>query len=341
MNLMKTINAAVIREDGGATGAGAIGGVSTPLFASMVKRSPPIADKPKLNRKLKKSLNLKEAMAGGQQDSSLSDQGPSTFDSSAVISQLKNLERHEEADNEDTVTFGLEDESGNLVRVVVKAEEAKEFEDTLRAFLAQRDDEDENVPEIAEVLFKLKDQFTFVDVVWPQIEEDEEQQVDVDAPDAEVDLAADTDLQSQDSTSQTADLLQQVIDMMKADAEARKAEARAREAEAKTKEADHIVHQSLSRVKQEEQFLDMETQQKAQKEQEREAKRLAQLARWKQEMADDHGIEDEPEVPELQPGKAREEEELGRSKLRPPANTRLTGRVQPHDIASALLNRIK
>lgn len=381
MNLIKTINAATagktkasLREDaaGGAVGAGAVGGFAMPLFSSLVKRNAPKAKvKPDGKPAKKKGLGLKEAYRTLSEELDINGGGMGgtkapgvDFDSSGVIAKLKSLENREKSDNRDTVTFGLEDDDGGLVRVIVKSEEAEDFERALQMFLVDREQEDQDIPEIAEVLFKLKDQFSIVDVQWPEVEQDEEQETNLEGGEGDMgEMGAEGGEMDLDAggmggadTGQVQDLLTQVIDMMKADAEARKAEARAKEAEAKAKEADAIIAQTMARVKQEEQYLDMETQEKARKEEEKEAKRLAKLAKWKHEMSQEHGIEDEPSFdepaapapePRVAPRAAPEEEEstmMGppRSKLRPvKKGATIQGRVHPHKIASYILNRVK
>ena len=376
MNLLKTVNTATagktkadLREDaaGGAVGAGAVGGFAMPLFSSLVKRNAPKPKvKPDGKPAKKRGLGLKEAYVALSEDLQEPMMGGNAapgvdFDASGIIAKLKSLENREKTDNRDTVTFGLEDDDGGLVRVIVSAEEAEDFERALQGFLLDREQEEDDIPEIAEVLFKLKDQFSIVDVQWPEIQEDEEQQTELEGGEGDMagmeggegDLELDAGPDMGADQGQVQDLLTQVIDMMKADADARKAEARAKEAEAKAREADAIIAQSMARVKQEEQYLDMEAAEKAQKEQDREAKRLAKLAKWKHQMSQEHGIEDEPEVedeppmPSARPARnaAPEEEEFAtppRSKLRPTnKGATIKGRVHPHDIASFILNRVK
>ena len=117
---------------------------------------------------------------------SLSGQGEeSTFDPADVMSKLKKAEKQVDAED-DTITFGMEDEDGNVVKVYVRKEQADEFETALAGMLAgeQEDDEYEyeeeeegsSGTEIAEVLFKLKDKFDIVDVEWPEIEGDVEEE---------------------------------------------------------------------------------------------------------------------------------------------------------------------
>ena len=384
MSLLKTINNATprVNEDAasGSVGSGGVAAMATPLFASMVKRSIPTVttSKDKKKSKKKKGLGLQEAFdnMGGMGDMGMQGQvDPSagsprasskpSFDASGVVSKLKGLENKEKQDFRDTVSFGLEDDNGGLVRVSVRSEQAQDFEKALQSFMA---DEDDGL-EIAEVLFKLRDQFDIVDVQWPDVEEDEEEDMALAGqegempPEGEMSPEGGEDLLGGEmgapaGEEQAVSVLTQVIDMMKADAEARKAEARAREAEAKTKEAESIVNQVSAKVKQEEQFLDMDTYNKAKKDEEREAKRLAQLAKWKHDMAREQGVTDddeyggsdmggmsEPPMQQQQPA-APEEEEYTMRRPAPvakqqPRKAASAVRIRPQEVADFILNRVK
>lgn len=386
-----TLRSSLVKEDaaGGATGGGAVGAVGMPLFAQLVQRTSPkkkVKVAPPVVKAKKPGLGLAEAVlkefdmdgggGAGMGDAMGSGDGSSgaakNFDSSEIISKLKGLENKEKVDNRDTTTFGLEDEDGNLVRVTVKAEQAEDFERTLQAFMMNAEQEEERTADVAEILFKLKDQFDIVDVQWPDIEEDAEEVQDVagaegepgaegmdpnmdpNAAGGEMDLDGGMeDMGGGADTSSVEDLLTQVIDMMKADAEARKAEARAREAEAKTKEANARVDQSMARVKQEEQYLDMESFEKAKKEEEKEAKRLARLAKWKHDMGGSGGDQDmDSDDAPLQPNPAgldSEPEEEERVMRHPPRQVakpaqraaHVRGRLAPHDIAQFIIDRVK
>lgn len=385
MYLLKTVNNAImqLKEDdggaaaaGGATSAAGVAIVATPLFASMVKRetSQTKQSKRKKNPTKKKGVGLQEAFddmsVQGQVDPSASSPrsaSKSSFDASGVVSKLKGLENKEKQDYRDTTSFGLEDDNGGLVRVTVRSEQAQEFEKALQAHMAE-DDEEEEGREIAEILFKLRDRFDIVDVQWPTVEEDEEEDMALAQPGAEGlggemppgdddMLGADAGMPPPESDQATS-VLTQVIDMMKSDAEARKAEAKAREAEAKAKEADAIIRQVKSRVEQEEQFLDMDTHNKAKKDEEREAKRLAQLVRWKHDMAREQGMSDDndfegegngmggmPEPTATQP-RAPEEEEYTMKRPAPvakqqPRKAATATRVRPQEVADFILNRVK
>lgn len=243
--------------------------------------------------------------------------GETDFSASDVISKLDNAEKKAKA-GEDTTAFGMEDEDGNLVKVYVKTESAEDFEKALASMLAGEDeneDDQNSALEIAEVLFKLKDKFEIVDVEWPDIEGDEEEEQEIEGDpeaeggdmgaeggddlglDAEGTAGGDDDLgmdgdpegmeEPVDDEADAKSALDKVIDMMKADADAKMAEAKAREAEAKAKEAEHVAKAAQARVSQEEQVLDMETYYKDKQDQEKETKQLAKMAKFKHDTARD------------------------------------------------------
>lgn len=263
---------------------------------------------------------------GEMMDSNLKGQNPeSTFDPADVMSKLRDAEKQTDTD-EDTVPFGMEDEDGNVIKVYVRADQADEFETALGSMLAgedeEGDDDDEiDAMEIAEVLFKLKDKFDIVDVEWPEIEgdEEEEQQMapgaeggmpgeggegmpgeggEMGGPGGEMDMDAEggegmEDLEGEggegemdmDAEGGAESTLQQVIDMMKKDAEARAAEAEARAAEARAKEAEANATAAASKVSQEEQVLDAEAYEKDKKSEKDEVENLSKIARMKHDQA--------------------------------------------------------
>lgn len=368
MTLLKKFQSRMAEDaSGGAVGAGGMaGGMAMPLFSRLVQRSKPkpseeefVGDEEQPIATPKKKNRLKEMFDTLVEDSSNpGTPGTPAEDTSAVIAKLKSLENRESQDHRDTVTFGLQDDNDGLVRVVVKHEQAADFEKALQAIMADTDD-DERQPEIAEILYKLKDRFDLVDVQWPDVEEDEEQvpaPLDGDpAADGQVDPNAGGDLGADmgdpnampgGDTSSTETLLAQVIDMMKADAEARTADARAREAEAKNREASAIASQASTRVKQEEQFLDMDMYNKSKKEADKEAKRLAQLSKWKHEVGGGKDDEDDFSASAVSMSAPEEEETTLRRPVRQqvqrtPKQPAIRGKVHPHDIASFILNRVK
>lgn len=224
------------------------------------------------------------------------------FDASDVISKIDAMGK-KQSQEMDTTPFGLEDEDGNMVKVYVRADQAEDFEVQLGTMLAAADDtnaDSNSSLEIAEILFKLKDKFDIVDVEWPGIEGDHEEEQEVVDPDATAPAATGDDADLDDDpaggddmtpapvdTSGAESALSQVIDMMKSDAEAKKAEADARAAEARAKEAEYTAQASASKVRKEEQIYDMENAEKEKKEQNKEAEQMAKLARYQHAQAQD------------------------------------------------------
>lgn len=366
MKLLKQFN-----ED--AMGAGDISTSSFPLFSKFVSRSVPLTAKPILikyerTKKKQKNTGVKALKLGEslrslfELDDNTSQQSDPSFDSTEVISRLKSLEDRDSAAVRDSTTFGLEDDNGDIVRVTISNDQAQEFEKALQSFMADVDNNDE-LPEIAELLFKLKDQFNFVNVEWPEIAEDEEEDQTIEGDDGmggETDPSIGQDIPTddvpmdgevaQDASVNTGDLLTQVIDMMRADAEARKADAEARTAEAKNREAEAAVSQAHSRVKHEEELLDMDTYNKSRKEEEKETKRLAQLAQWRQDVQKDSGSDEDFGLTQSITGGNNnrgigheENEEIRRppTQKTPATNKTLNGRVHPHEVARFILNRMR
>lgn len=375
MDLLKTFSKAPARkirrisEDaaGGSTGAGSVAGTRGLLFnapASMIKRftsdfNKDYNSKPVDGKKAKKKgLGLAEAFAG------LNEDGDDQFDQTEVISKLKGLENKEKTDARDTVSFGIEDDDDQIVRVTVRSDQAEQFEKALQSVMAEMDEDDSSKTEIAEILYKLKDHFDIVDVVWPEVQEDEEegdQQFGneqgapggdglegLEDPNAAADPNADPNAEGGElgdlgdmggevgaGEGDVQGLLGQVIDMMKADAEARKADAEARIADAKQREQEAGHKTALAKIKQEEQFLDMDDYSKKQKEQDKEAKRLAQLAKWKSQMGSEGntGATADTDMglpPQDNTMSGSEEEETTRH---------IRGRSTPNDLARRIIGR--
>lgn len=225
-----------------------------------------------------------------------------SFDSNDVISKMKNAKKTNDLNNT-TVAFGLKDENNNVVVVYVDAEQADDFENDLSAKL----DELQGKEEIAKILWDMREKFDIVNVDWPAIPEDEEEQTVVDTeggeaaggvepPGDETDLEGDAvsdedlegDVEPVDKTEDDAkSALQAVIAMMKADADAKRAEAEARKAEANAEEAKYAAHAAEFKIKSQEEILDMEAYEKEKGEKDKEAKQLAKLAKFRHDKAQD------------------------------------------------------
>jgi hypothetical protein len=334
MSLLKDIISEIKVTENAAAGATAIAGNPAPMFSrkktKMVRRAIPTQESASrfvdYSRTVTKAgslnkggiLNLARVREQGQSQlqyamSLISEDitGATDFDVADVLSKLEAAEKKAKVEK-NTVTFGLENADGGIVRVYVRKDQADEFEQALSQMLAGSDGNEDNENtsmEIAEVLFKLKDRYDIVDVDWGDIEEDEEQEQTVgEEPGAEgqpppeggegqpgaeggenaIDQAAgseggaeggaDMGMGGAGDEGAAKSALDSVIDLMKADAKAKQAEADARAAEARAKEAEWTAKASSIKVKQEEKILDMETHEKEIKKQEKEAKTLARLA---------------------------------------------------------------
>jgi hypothetical protein len=93
------------------------------------------------------------------------------FDMDDVVSRLKDMEGR---NTEDTITYGVEDDAGNIMKVTVRRDAAAEFEERLSSELSnatQLNNElgKQKSTSMAELLFKLKNEFEIVDVEFPQI----------------------------------------------------------------------------------------------------------------------------------------------------------------------------
>jgi len=285
--------------------AGAHGGLgSEPDGSEPSEKLPRARPLWNVKKKKKKKKPMKESLL---RQLTLHEEDDPSFDQADVISKLKAAEKSADID-QNTTAFGLEDENGNIVKVFVPTDQAEDFEAALGRELARvgEDDEETDEPvstaEIAEVLFLLKDQFEIVDVQWGDIPEDEEVEQGMEGSGEGEDLGAegegedlgdeemDDEMTADDGMGEEEDAktaLTQVIDMMKADSAAKQAEAEADKAKAEAESAKYAAQASAAKVKQEEEILDMEAYNKAQSDADKEAKTLAQLAKYKHDLSSD------------------------------------------------------
>lgn len=160
----------------GATGGGAVASVAGSLFGARrparrivhsgkgKSKIPVIKFHGKPGPLSVKESSLTEFAQAGSQHPSVSP--------ADVISKLTAAEKEQEV-GEKSVPFGLEDSEGNIVKVYIKPDQADDFENRLSMILNDPDEEHE----IAEILFKIKDDFEIVHVDWGNaIPEDEEEQ---------------------------------------------------------------------------------------------------------------------------------------------------------------------
>lgn len=321
-----------LNEDGagGGTGSGAIAVVPGGLFgAKPTKRVLPNNPAQKIEQiKFKHPFNitgyklaesapklsflqtliteLAPSPQGGQLAAAV--KSTSKFDSTEVLSKLSNSAKISDF-NDKSVPFGLEDDQGNTVKVYVKAEQADEFQQTLAAEI---EDVANSQMEIAELLFKLKDNFDIIHVDWGTIAEDEEEPIDPVGQEGQDQLPADDQgmdpgmeggegdlppmgdeempmgddaMAPPDSSGDVGSALSAVIDMLKADAEARKAEAQAKGKQAEAEQAKYAAEIASNKMRSEIDVLDMESWNKKKDQEKKEARKLAQLAKFRHEVA--------------------------------------------------------
>jgi hypothetical protein len=309
------------------------------------------------------------------------------YDMSDVVSRLKGVENSDE-DTADTITFGIEDDNGNIMKVSVKKDQAKEFEFKLARDMADMKDSkvsgDKENMSLAELLFNLKDEFDIVDAEFPDIPKDvvynadkatvaskadkmasNTDNDDMSAADTQdmgqggddMDMGGDmgaaaggdagaddlggdgteggdadmgdedgsgedmgdgsdegdmgqggdmgaaagggmggnSDLDMDDQSVEDFDeapkpatpesMLQAVMDMLKSDAEAKKAQADAAAEEARARQAEYAYKASQATVAHQEEIAQMEADMDRQKGKEKEAKKLANLAKHRVQRA--------------------------------------------------------
>lgn len=216
-----------------------------------------------------------------------------------VMSKLAAIDNNHEATAQDSTLFGLKDSSGNVVEVRVASDQAEDFENALGRALNDLDDPQQ--PEIAEVLFGMHDKFTILDVNWPQVIEDEEEDAtdsdDIDGGEESTDPMGDGDGEAMDdgmtddqpapggpSSDDITGVLDAVIQMMTADAEAKRQESVARAADARAREAEIAAKISNDKLSAEEEVADMEAHYQTQSDEQKEAKKLAKLAKYRHDL---------------------------------------------------------
>lgn len=289
-----------------------------------------------------------------------------------VSSRFKDMQTG--ATEDDTVTYGVEDDQGNLMKITVKSDIAKDFEDRLSQEI-QKNAEFEsdinkipnrNTPSMAEVLFKLKDEFEIIDVEFPTIPkntvykaagidmrepesgvgqtdlendlgyEDDDFSMDGEGggdgemggmdggmeggdefggapsgedefglgggeddlaspdgdmggedgmtPPGEDDFSDDESVEDFSSSGATSGgtegLLNAILQMLQADAEAKKAQAEAETEKAKALQAEYSAKAASASIAQQTELIAMEQDIAKQKEKEKEARKLADLAKF-------------------------------------------------------------
>lgn len=263
------------------------------------------------------------------------------LDITGITSQLKGLENKNNYDARNTVTYGVEDDDGNLMKVTVKSEDAKSFENRLSLELGEVENNkiygyQNSGISLAEVLYNLKDEFNIVDVEFPEIPsdiiynagkaslgeqtppmdqnadmggnpeeggmedmggdmppgdaggdagmppangdmegmppEEGEEEFDDQGEEFSGDMGGENDFKS---------LFQELVGLMTANAEAEKAKADAEAEKARALQAEYTSKAANHEVSRQEELIRMEAEVDQQKKREKEAKKYADLAKYR------------------------------------------------------------
>lgn len=149
----------------GSTGGGAIGVVATRM-GDMQRRQSLKDFLIKFSNNIKNKMVMKPVQLSPIRE---------FYDLSDVVSRLKGIEGADEK-KADVVVYGVEDDEGNIMKISVKKDQAKDFEYRLARDMADAKDTKmsgakSNVS-LAELLYDLKDEFNIVDVEFPTIPKD-------------------------------------------------------------------------------------------------------------------------------------------------------------------------
>jgi hypothetical protein len=352
------IKQTIVKEDaaGGATGAGAIA-VAAPRLGDMRKKGSLKHFLNKFYSRVGNKVQMRPVSMPAVKES---------YDLSDIVSRLKGVEGMQDSDTDTHVTFGVEDDQGNVMKVSVKREQAKDFEYKMARAMADEKDGSlsggKSKMSLAELLYDLKDEFDIVDVEFPEIPKDviynadkatkapEDQGVDPnamgdddmdqdqdmdgdmgddagdmgdmgDTSDADMDgdgemdsaegdmggddmdgdmgdgsddgdmddgMSDDDSVEDFDEPDQNASpesLLQQVMDMLRAEAQAKTAQANAAAEEARAKQAEYTYKASQVTVSHQEELAAMQADMDKQKNKEKDAKQLANLAKFRVQKA--------------------------------------------------------
>jgi len=99
------------------------------------------------------------------------------FDMSDIVSRLKAADTETTGVDSGVVSYGVEDDKGNSMRVTVPADQAKDFEETLAKRLADNKSNTSNGinlkgNSLAEILYDMREKFNIISVDFPTIPDD-------------------------------------------------------------------------------------------------------------------------------------------------------------------------
>lgn len=239
-------------------------------------------------------------------------------DVEAVKGALRGVQRRQEIEDT-TSAFAFEDDDGHLVKVYVPKDKADDFKEALGALLDEAEREE---LEIAEVIYKLHQNFDIVNVEWCEgaIPEDEEQVADPNAPvqnntdaegrgfpagDPEAEVNADSQTNPDDVSAEAGEempdmaadmgtdvnaevgkveLLDKMLSLLQSKTDAERAKADAEKAKADV-EASKVAAQAAAHyASSQEEIMDMDNFNKRQQEDKREATLQSKLIRYRHDL---------------------------------------------------------
>jgi hypothetical protein len=99
------------------------------------------------------------------------------FDMGSIVSQLKGMENSSSDSVSAAVSYGIEDDKGNFMRITVKSDQAKEFEMAIARRMADNKDNttmglNSQKQSLPEIVFDLQNEFDILDLEFPNIPKD-------------------------------------------------------------------------------------------------------------------------------------------------------------------------
>ncbi len=255
------------------------------------------------------------------------------YDNADVVSRLKALDINNTDSKNPVISYGIEDDKGNIMRVTVRSDQAKEFEKAIAQELEINKNNTDNGTSIKqmslpELLYNLRNEFELVDVEFPKIPQDaiynadeistngefpvppvndkneftdnnldnetfseiENSEPSADSSKSETMSTGDEDKPNENDLESVEDfskednteisLINSVLGMMKADAEAKRAQADAEAEKSREKQAELTAAAANKELYNQEELAKMELAADEQKEKKKEAKKLADIAKY-------------------------------------------------------------
>ena len=247
-----------------------------------------------------------------------------------ATSRLKDMQSTSEYDAADVISYGVRDDTGNMMLITIPLQQSEEFEQRVAQALAdvldfKKTGRGEN-KSLAELLYELKDEFTIVACEFPKMPKDAvynadeiteadpeadmgddefgddpeatgdmddiEADMDTDMGDGEVDPEDEDMADDFDAGESKEDLLTAVLGMLKSQNEKETAQANAEAEKAKAQQAALAQKSSEDEVARQEEFIAAQAEMDAVKDKEKKAKELKDLAtfRYKKRMGLSEGF---------------------------------------------------